>query len=110
MESKPGPCGVGGQQDWDSIMKMGEVEAVEDDVVIDGEVVLCSPTPTLLHLPLVPLRHLLALLPHSSLLALACTCSSLHSLVMEEWRRSPSLWRHVTLPSSLSSTGLASLR
>ena len=105
----PGFHGGGGEEDWDSEIEM---EEVEDDGVSDEEAsnVLCSPSPTLLHLPLVPLRHLLSLLPHSSLLVLACTCSSVHSLVMEEWRRSPSLWRHVTLPSSLSDTGLASLR
>jgi len=62
------------------------------------------------HLPSLVFCHLLQLLPHSALLNLSMTSSCLHSLVMREWKSNPSLWRHITISPTLSSTGLVSLK
>jgi len=68
------------------------------------------PPLSLTELPSLVFRQILEFLPHSALLNLSLTNSALHFLVMEEWQTNPSLWRHVTLASSLAPSKLLSLK
>ena len=65
---------------------------------------------SLTDLPSLVFRQILEFLPHSALLNLSLTNSSLHFLVMREWQTNPSLWRHVTLAPSLPPSKLLSLK
>ena len=62
------------------------------------------------HLPTLVLCHLMQYLPHSALLNLSLTNSSLHSLVMKEWKGNSSLWRHITISHDLSPSRILSLK
>ena len=68
------------------------------------------PPLSLTDLPSLVFRQILEFLPHSALLNLSLTNSSLHFLVMKEWQTNPSLWRHVTLAPSLAPPKLLSLK
>ena len=68
------------------------------------------PPLSLTDLPSLVFHQILEFLPHSALLNLSLTNSSLHFLVMREWQTNPSLWRHVTLAPSLAPPKLLSLK
>ena len=67
------------------------------------------PPLSLAELPSLVFRQVLEFLPHSALLNLSLTNSSLHFLVMKEWQTNPTLWRHVTLAPSLAPSKFLSL-